>query len=76
MVESSLKSLLGGDDAQDCKFSPRLFDECLLEIPEPICERIFVQTKHLIVIVLASGITVRLGTVSVGAIGFMCIRNK
>ena len=30
---------------------------CLLEIAEPVCERIFGQTKHRIVIVLASELT-------------------
>ena len=51
------KSLLGGDDTLDCKFFPRLFDMCLLEIAETICERIFEQTKHRIVIVLAPELT-------------------
>ena len=31
---------------------------CLLKIAEPVCERIFEQTKHQIVIVLASEFTV------------------
>ena len=31
---------------------------CLLKIAEPVCERIFEQTKHRIVIVLASELTV------------------
>ena len=31
---------------------------CLLKIAEPVCERIFEQTKHRIVIVLASEFTV------------------
>ena len=52
-----IKSLLGGNDTLDCKFSQMLFDTNLLEITEPICECIFDQTKHPIVIVLASGLT-------------------
>ena len=40
------KSLFGGVDTLDCKFSPRLFDIYPLEIAEPVCERIFEQTKH------------------------------
>ena len=31
---------------------------CLLKIAEPVCERIFERTKHQIVIVLASELTV------------------
>ena len=31
---------------------------CLLKIAEPVCERIFDQTKHRIVIVLSSELTV------------------
>ena len=31
---------------------------CLLKIAEPVCERIFEQTKHRIAIVLASELTV------------------
>ena len=46
--------MLADDDALDCRFSPILFDMCLLEIDEPLCESIFEQTKHQIVIVLAS----------------------
>ena len=47
------KFLFGGDDTLDCKFSPWPFVMCLLEIAEPVCERIFEQTKLRIVIALA-----------------------
>ena len=43
-----------------CRSRSRLFYMCLLKIAESVCKRIFEQTKHQIVIVLASELTVLL----------------
>ena len=40
-----LQSLCLAAMTLDCKFSPKLFDMCLLEIADPVYERIFEKKR-------------------------------